>query len=217
LVKRANSALRQIPVLAPFLFFALTSLACGRGGAEAQKKRIEPAYDKQTGRLQLLNYDSDGDGKVDTVSYMDGARLLRIEIDKDEDGTVERWEHYDADQKLQKVGLSRANDGKEDAWSYFGPDGSIVRIELSTRRDGNVTRTEDYENSALVRAEEDTDADGRTDKWETYEGGRLASVSFGTTNRAGPDRRLLYGADGSVRLEVDPDGDGQFVAVNPQK
>jgi len=192
-------------------------VACGWGGADDQKKRIEPGYDNQTGRLQLLKYDSDGDGKVDTVSYMDGARLLRIEIDKDEDGTIERWEHYEADQKLQKVGLSRANDGKEDAWSYFGPDGSIVRIELSTRRDGNVTRTEDYENSALVRAEEDTDADGKTDKWETYEGGRLASVAFGTTHRGGPDRRLLYGADGSARLEVDPDGDGQFVAVNPKK
>ena len=49
-------------------------------------KRIEPVYDKTTGRLQTLKYDSDGDGKIDTVSYMDGAIVLRIEIDKDEDG-----------------------------------------------------------------------------------------------------------------------------------
>ena len=32
-----------------------------------------------------------------------------------------------------------------------------------------------------------------------------------------PDRRLMYGADGSARLEVDPKGDGHFVAVNEPK
>ena len=52
---------------------------------------------------------------------MDGARVVRIEIDKDEDGKIDRWEYYGPDQKLEKVGFSRANDGKEDAWSYSDP------------------------------------------------------------------------------------------------
>jgi hypothetical protein len=49
------------------------------------------------------------------------------------------------------------------------------------------------------------------DKWETYEGSRLVSVAFDSTFRGSPDRRLLYGADGTVRLEVDPGGNGHFV------
>jgi len=183
--------------------------ACDSGEAEA-RKRITPEYDKSTGRLTLLKYDSNGNGVVDTWSYMDGARVVRIEIDKDEDGKIDRWEYYGPDQKLQKVGESRLNDGKEDAWTYMRPDGSIDRVEISTRRDGRVTRVEHYQQGALASAEEDSDGDGRMDKWETYEGTRLASVAFDTHHRGTPDRRLLYGADGSVRVEVDEKGDGHF-------
>lgn len=193
---------------------ALTLLAGGCSSpVERQREAgIEPIYDESTGRLQRLNYDSDKNGKIDTVSFMDGARVLRIQIDKDEDGKVERWEYYDADQKLEKVGFSRAADGIEDAWSFAGPDGKIVRIDISTARDGKIARSEHYEQDVLVRAEEDGDGDGRMDKWETYEAGRLVSVAFDTAKRGTPDRRLVYGANGSARLEVDPDGDGNFTA-----
>ena len=138
---------------------------------------------------------------------MDGARVLRIEIDRDEDGRVDRWEYYDANQKLEKVGFSRPGDGKEDAWSSARQDGSIARIDISLARDGKVTRREYYEKDTLVRAEEDGDGDGIFDKWEAYEGGRLASVAFDTLHRGKADRRLVYGADGSAHLEVDW-GDG---------
>ena len=188
-------------------------LAPVAGCSSPTPSAIEPVYDKQTGKLQLLKYDSNKNGKVDTWSYMDGTRVLRIEIDSDEDGSLDRWEYYGADQKLEKIGSSRANDGREDAWSYAGPDGSIARIDVSTKRDGKVTRTEHYEKDALVRAEEDSDDDGRIDKWETYEAGRLATVAFDTVRRGTADRRLIYGTDGSARLELDAAGDGHFIAA----
>ena len=119
-----------------------------------------------------------------------------------------------ADQKIEKIGFSRANDGKEDAWSYTGPDGAVVRIDVSTKRDGRVTRVEHYDQNHLVRAEEDTDADGAIDKWEAYDGERLASVAFDTRHRGRADRRLVYLADGSARVEIDPQGDGHFVAAS---
>jgi hypothetical protein len=198
-------------VRASVLLFALTSCSC-RGPSEPSRK-VEPVYDKVTGSLRILKLDSDGDGKIDTVSYMDGGRVVRIEIDKDEDGKVDRWEYYGPDQNLEKVGFSRGNDGVEDAWSYAGADGSIVRIDVSTRRDGKPNRFEHYENDVLVRAEEDTDGDGQIDKWETYNGAALASVAFDETHRGTPNRRLIYGANGSARLEVDAAGDGHFVAA----
>jgi hypothetical protein len=172
-------------------------------------KRLQPVYDK-SGKLQVLKYDSKSDGYFDTFSYMDGNRIVRVEIDTDHDGTIDRWEYYGADQKLEKIGASRAGDGVQDAWSYPRPDGSIARTEWSTRRDGRVSRTEYFEGKLLVRAEEDTDADGKIDKWETYEGERLSTVAFDTMHRGVPDRRLSYGADGTVRLETDPAGDGHF-------
>jgi hypothetical protein len=173
-------------------------------------------YDKTTGKLKLLKYDSDGNGTVDTWSYMDGARVVRIEIDKNEDGKIDRWEYYDANQKLVRIGTSRAQDGKEDSWSYLAPDGAIERIEVSGKRDGKISRIEHYAKNVLVSAEEDGDGDGKMDKWETYDGARLASIAFDTAHRGTPDRRLIYGADGSARLEVDPNGTGQFVPVDPQ-
>ena len=61
-------------------------------------------YDKVTGKLSLLKYDSDGNGKVDTWSYMDGPRVVRIEIDKNEDGKIDYWNvispQSDNDQRL---------------------------------------------------------------------------------------------------------------------
>src|SRR6266478_1538933 len=107
-----------------FVVCALIVVGCDQQGAEA-RKRIAPEYDKTTGKLKLLKYDANGNGVVDTWSYMDGARVVRIEIDKDEDGKIDRWEYYGPDQKLEKIGFARANDGKENAWSYANADGSL--------------------------------------------------------------------------------------------
>jgi uncharacterized protein YuzE len=172
---------------------------------------MTPEYDPQTGKLRLLKYDSDGNGKVDTVSYMDGSRVVKIEIDKDEDGKVDRWEYYGPEQKLEKVGISRAGDGKEDAWSYADAAGAVTRLEISTQRDGKVTRIEHFQEAKLLSAEEDADGDGTIDKWETYDGERLSSVAYDTRHRGVPDRRLVYAPDGTARVEVDVKGDGHFV------
>lgn len=195
---------RRLAILANVLFVAQVLMACRTRAAAGPHNLVEPVYDKQTGRLTLLKYASGGDGSIDTYCYMDGSRVVRIEIDQDRDGRIDRWEYYTADQKLEKIGFSRANDGKVDAWSYTKPDGTIDRIESSTRHNGRVDRVEYYEGNVLVRAEEDTDGDGKTDKWETYDGTRLSMVSFDTTHSGRPDRRLMYGADGSVRVESVP-------------
>jgi hypothetical protein len=120
-------------------------------GDEAQaRKRIAPEYDKKTGKLTLLKYDSNGNGKVDTWSYMDGARVVRIEIDKDENGTIDRWEYYGDGQKLEKIGFSRANDGKEDAWSYPGADGS-ARLEIDAAGNGHFVAAPSHDTNPRSR------------------------------------------------------------------
>ena len=204
---RRNGSFAVLAIVA----LASTPSCTGPGNGS---RAVEPVYDQQTGRLQILRLDANSNGKVDTVSYMDGARILRIEIDKDEDGKVERWEYYGDDQKLQRVGFSRAGDGTADAWSYARPDGSIERVEISAARDGRISRIEHYEHDDIVSAEEDGNRDGAMDTWERYDAAngesRLASISFDTGGHGRPDRRIVYGSAGDVLVELDPDGDGTF-------
>ena len=206
-----HPSLSRPALLVCIVFASVLAAGCQqRAGA----KRIEPVYDPKTGKLQLLKYDSNGNGTIDTWSYMDGARAVRIDIDTDEDGKIDRWEYYGANQQIEKVGFSRAKDGKEDAWSFTGPTGAVERVEVSTRRDGKVTRVEHFQGDKVLTAEEDSDGDGKIDKWETYDGDRLASVAFDTLHRGTADRRLIYSADGTARLELDPAGAGHFTPAS---
>ena len=202
------------------LSFAIFTVSCaGSSGGDTPKAE----YDKATGRLARLEFDANKDGKNDGVSYMEGARIIRIELDLDENGKVDRWDFYNPDRTLQKVGLSRLNDGVMDAQTFYNPDGTIQRMELSTRRDGRFDKTEFYERNVLVRSEEDVNRDSRADKWETYQrleasgpgepAYGITSSSFDDTGSGRPERRFVYGPGGSVaRVEVDPDGDGIFVS-----
>ena len=165
------------------------SAACSPAFPE---RRVQARYDQETGKLSQLTVNVTKDGKPDITSYMDGTKFLRIEIDSDEDGKTDRWEHYGPDQRIERVGISRANDGKQDVWVFQAASGAIARLEVSTRRDGTPNRTEFYEQGALVRAEEDTDSDGRVDKWERYEAGALISVSFDTTKSGKPTTTIDY-------------------------
>ena len=166
-----------------------TSPACAKSPKE---ELVEANYDPSTGKLRQLTVNAKSDGKPNVTSYMDGTKFVRIEIDTNEDGKIDRWEYYGTDQKLVRVGLSRANDGTVDSWAFYGPDGSLQRVEVSTKRDGKPNRTEFYEKGTLARAEEDADADGRVDKWEEYESGALVTVSFDTEKSGKPTTTIDY-------------------------
>ena len=191
---RLAAAALAAAVLTPGLVF---TLACGGPSSPAgDKPAVNASYNKKTGKLELLTFDTNKDGKTDVWNYMDGTRLVRSEIDTNFDGIIDRWEYYAGDGSLEKVGFSREKDGKVDAWAFKGADGQVTRIEISTRRDGQVSRWEFYEKGAMVRAEEDTTGSGKPDKWETYRGGSLASVALDTQKRGRPDRRLVNGPKG---------------------
>src|SRR5262245_38432746 len=79
----------------PLVLTLLSAAGCGsQAAAPADALRTDAVYNKQTGRLEQLTADQDHDGKNDTVAYMDGTRLKRIEIDRDGDGATDRWEIY---------------------------------------------------------------------------------------------------------------------------
>ena len=170
------------------------AVSCSPGPAPAATGRVSPTYRSDTGRLEKLASDRNGDGHDDAWAFMDGTRLLRAELDDDYDGRVDRREFYTA--AVRGLGV-------------------VERVELLSAT-GTVIRTESYEKGVLLAAAEDTTGDGRPDKWEQYTAGALTSVSLDTQGRGLPDRRLVYtSAGGAPRIETDPDGSGHFRPAAP--
>ncbi len=190
-----------VPTLASAILMAVVSTSCQQPLNAPPPAPIEAVYDKASGQLAQLRYDANHDGRPDTSSYMAGTRVVRIELDTDGDTVIDRWEHYDDDGGLARVGFSRRHDGHEDAWSYADAAGEITRIEIATQADGRVDRTEHYRRTVIVAAEEDSDRDGTIDRWETYESGRLARLAFDTEHAGTPTRTLIYHPDGRVAVE----------------
>lgn len=181
-------------------------------GCAADEGRMTPVYDPATRDLIRLDYDVNNDGRVDVRTFMANGRAVRLEGDQDGDGRLDRWEYYDRNQQLIKLGTSTERDGIEDTWLY--QSGDARRVETSTARDGVVDRWEYYQAAQLMRVEMDTNRDGRVDHWEQYDGKGLTAVLMDDAQHPGrPVRRLVYGTGDVPVLELDEDGDGVFVPV----
>ena len=167
------------------------------GSAAPVNQQVTPVYSKETGRLEELTSDRNGDGKVDTRAFMDGVRVKRVEIDRNRDGRADRWEYYGPNTPAGTPQIERAEESD-------GPNGRIGRREY-------------YDAGRIARVEEDTDGDDRVDKWEYYTLGLLSRVELDFAGHGKPTQRLIYGPGGNVqRVESDPEGDGTFAPVKPQ-
>jgi hypothetical protein len=189
--------------------FGLLAASCG----SAPTGVATPIYNEQSRELERIDYDYDSNGVADVRTFMQAGKPVRLEGDADGDGKTDRWEYYDAHGRVTRLGASSRQDGIEDTW-IIGT-GRDTRMDLSLARDGTIDRREFYRDNVLLRAEADTDRDGRLDRWEEYDNGRLAMVAVDERQSGRATRRLVYPADGQVRVEVDPDGDGRFEAAAP--
>jgi hypothetical protein len=196
--------LRKVVAIATCL--AAISAGCARASG------IHGVYDERTRALLRLDYDADGDGRIEVRTYLQGTRPFRTELDRDADGRVDRWEYLDAQARVVKVGTSSRGDAIEDQWTWAAQADGERQLEYARFRDGAITRREYLRADRLMRAEEDNNGDGRPDKWEVFDKGVLREASFDTGYTAGrPDRRLVYDASGAFqRLERDPQRDGTF-------
>ena len=198
----------SLPVL---VCAAFVCPGCSDPGQARARETTRPTYDKTTGKLKELTYDTNQNGKIDTWTEMDGARPLRSRIDRDEDGRLDRWEYYDEKGGLTKVGFSRRQTGAPDAWAFSGPDGQIARVDSSSSGDETrIDRRDIYENGIVARSEIDSNGDGRIDQWETYAAGVLETAAMDEDEDGRPDRRLTYAGGTLVLIESEPDAAGAF-------
>jgi len=207
---------RLIDLRRPVVLASALSAACGGlggvppdqlpivKGADGREYRLMErgaykAFYDRWGRLQRIEYDSDGDGRADRIAHHDGTRLPHlIEVDEDFDGSTDRWEDYDAEGTLVRVGVSRRG-GSPDLWNVLGPGGQARRRDYDDDGDGRVDRSELLGEGQRLRLEVDADRDGRPDRWQDWRKGRLVSEELDTDGDGRADRRLLYGPDGVVQ------------------
>lgn len=130
--------------------------------------------------------DKNRNGRAETFTYWDGFDVVRIEIDQDEDGKVDRWQHYDDYSKLVRIGSSSRDDAIEDTWAYPDDNGVNVRVEHDTDRDGRIDKREIF-----------------TPRPESPKQGTLSIVELEFDAAGNPGRRMHYRTDGTFeRSEV---------------
>lgn len=195
---------------------ALWAAACGgRGGLPPElppvvkgpdgreyllldRGRYKGFYD-HWGRLQRIEYDSNGDGKPDVTAYHDGAKSPhQLAIDEDFDGRSDRWEDYDPQGVLLKVGLSRRHNGRPDLWVVSTAGDVPLRKDYDDDLDGRVDRSEIFKRGLLASVELDANRDGKMDRWQDWSTGHLSAEQLDTDGDGTPDRRLTYSATGRV-------------------
>jgi hypothetical protein len=174
---RRTEGTRRARVVSTWCLAAFIGISIGCRLADSSHEGLKPTYDRASGRLRELSYDSDEDGRFDMNAVMDGNRVLKVEVDENQDGRPDRWEYYDSVDR--SPGAPAVNQ-------------TPVRIERATRHDGRVTRTEGFHNGTLAWVEEDRDGDGKVDRWETYVDGALSTLALDTRGRGTPDRRITY-------------------------
>lgn len=159
-------------------------------------------YDRE-GRLQRLEFDPNADGHPEQVSHHNGQKIpALVEVDQDSNGTVDRWEEYDPEGVLTRVGTSRRG-GPPDAWSVLGPGEIELQREYDDDGDGKVERRERLRDGSVAEREVDADRNGAIDRWQTIREGRLVEEQLDTDGDGRPDRRLRYGGQGQIlALEI---------------
>jgi hypothetical protein len=189
------------------LFVVLAATGCTRAPAE----RVSGVYAHDSRALLRLDYDFDGDGRIDVRTYMRDGRPVRLEADANADGLIDRWEYYGSTGALLRIGGSTQDDGREDTWVRMEGDRRFV--DIASARDGRIDRREVYEGETLVRAESDTNRDGLPDRWEEFGQRGLVRLMLDDEKRHGrPTRRILYETPDAARVETDVDGDGAWEA-----
>ena len=62
---------------------------------------------------------------------MDGERVLRMEVDDDEDGRIDRWVYFRVDGSVDKIGRSTSHSGQPETWTY--PSTELVSAQSTSK------------------------------------------------------------------------------------
>lgn len=122
----------EIAILVTGLVLAIVSgfVAYRIGGPHGERleddPRVRRVFDEETGAIEMLSYDIDGDLRVDTWSYMDGEMAIRTEYDVDGDGRVDHWEYFRTDGTTARLDADTNGNGYSDWRILFDGTGTVT-------------------------------------------------------------------------------------------
>lgn len=149
--------------------------------------------------------DADGNGIAERVeTFHPNHRYWKVQTDADADGFVDKWEEFTEDGELERLGTATARPGHADAWIVPDGRGGVRRREFDVTGNGIIDKIEWLDGSVVTRVAVDGDQNGHMDRWQDWKGGRVVSERLDTNGDGEPDRRLVYGANGSIKLERYP-------------
>ncbi len=178
----------------PLFLGAALFAACA--GSKAEEKPSHGTADeqqgikeKQEGNLTVKMYDLFHSGHADVWEYYEpitgpdgkpAQRLVRKEMDLNDDGKVVVWRWYNDKEQVIKEALDLDFDGKVDEIIYFDERGEPIKKELALDFKGKPNTWKYYEKGKLVRVERDTKGTGKVDTWEYWEGGKVDRIGIDT-------------------------------------
>lgn len=94
-----------------------------------RENRIRRQYD-EFGQLKVFALDRNGNGRIDSWTYLKQGRMVRTEIDTDEDGVIDRWYEYDAAEEPVRMGVSTRANGIPDEWHAMDGSGETDAVQV---------------------------------------------------------------------------------------
>ena len=135
------------------------------------------------GRLLYVEYDADGDGRVDVWNRYEQGQLVRQEVDQNQDEVADL--------------------------RFFVENGQVVRTEIDPDFDGAFDLAEEYQDGQLQHQVQDTNGDGSFDTHHYIENGLHSRTELDTDSDGRIDRWIFYDQDENPTLIMaDTDGDG---------
>jgi hypothetical protein len=98
---------------------------------------------RQSGELIAESFDFTFDGKFDAQEHYDRktGKVYLVERDSDHDKQPDTWENYDVNGALESIKIDRNADGKPDVWEQYKA-GELVEILYDDDFDSRVDRRE---------------------------------------------------------------------------
>ena len=123
-------------------------------------------FDRASGQLIRKEVDRNYDGTLDTwQSYKGGAVHVRI-IDTNDDGRPDVWETYRSGRMAERQ-IDRNSDGGKDAFYKFRGE-SLVEERHDRNDDGQIDLIVTYRNREKAEQQEDRSDNGRIDTWTSF-------------------------------------------------
>lgn len=126
-------------------------------------KRQTLEVNLNAGKIAAFGLDTDGDGLADVRDYFgDDLKLVKQGFSVSGTGAIDAWQYRDAAGAVVRIEVSRRQNGTVDRWEHY-EQGQLSRVEEDDDRDGKPDHWMTYDAGILIHEARDRNRDGQPD------------------------------------------------------